>query len=175
MKSKLSLSVVAVSALLSSGVTQGAYPQGSYDYARVERVEPVTRVVQVPVQREECWQQPVSHHAHFGQSHTPVIFGAIIGGLIGNQFGRGSGRDAMTAAGAFLGGSIGNDHARYRRAGYASRTTEQRCRMVSSYRNEERLAGYRVNYSYDGRSYTTELDHDPGPRLRVRVDVAPAP
>jgi hypothetical protein len=44
------------------------------------------------------------------RSYTPIIGGAIVGGLIGNQFGRGSGRKALTAAGVILGGSIGRDY-----------------------------------------------------------------
>jgi len=35
--------------------------------------------------------------------------GALIGGVIGNQFGGGSGRDAATILGAVLGGSIANN------------------------------------------------------------------
>lgn len=34
-----------------------------------------------------------------------VLLGAAVGGLIGNQFGKGSGRTAMTVAGAAVGGS----------------------------------------------------------------------
>ena len=30
--------------------------------------------------------------------------------------------------------------------------------------------GYEVTYLYDGREYTTRMDHDPGNRMRVRVD-----
>jgi uncharacterized protein YcfJ len=37
-----------------------------------------------------------------------VVAGAVIGGLIGNQFGGGTGRALMTAAGAVAGGFIGN-------------------------------------------------------------------
>lgn len=36
--------------------------------------------------------------------------GALIGGLIGNQFGSGSGRDAMTILGAFAGGAIARNN-----------------------------------------------------------------
>ncbi len=35
--------------------------------------------------------------------------GALIGGAIGNQFGRGSGRDVATILGALIGGSIAHD------------------------------------------------------------------
>ena len=38
-----------------------------------------------------------------------VVAGAVIGGLIGNQFGGGTGRALMTAAGAVAGGFIGNN------------------------------------------------------------------
>ena len=52
--------------------------------------------------------------------------GAALGGLLGSQFGHGSGRLAATAAGVFFGGLIGNDigrsidraDARYARPGY---------------------------------------------------------
>ena len=37
-----------------------------------------------------------------------VVAGAVIGGLVGNQFGGGSGRALMTAAGVVAGGFIGN-------------------------------------------------------------------
>jgi hypothetical protein len=49
------------------------------------------------------------------RSYTPIIGGAIIGGLIGNQFGKGSGKTALTAAGVVLGGSIGRDYEYSRR------------------------------------------------------------
>lgn len=49
------------------------------------------------------------------RSYTPIIGGAIVGGLIGSQFGKGSGKKALTAAGVVLGGSIGRDYEHYRR------------------------------------------------------------
>ena len=39
-------------------------------------------------------------------SATNEIIGAIFGGAIGNQFGDGDGKDAMTLAGMFLGASL---------------------------------------------------------------------
>jgi surface antigen len=38
-----------------------------------------------------------------------TAIGAIAGGLIGNQFGKGSGKVATTLAGAVVGGIVGND------------------------------------------------------------------
>ncbi len=39
--------------------------------------------------------------------------GALIGGVIGNQFGGGSGRDVATILGAIIGGSVANDRRRH--------------------------------------------------------------
>ena len=42
-------------------------------------------------------------------SATNEIIGAIFGGVIGNQFGGGDGKDAMTLAGIILGASLAHD------------------------------------------------------------------
>ena len=42
-------------------------------------------------------------------SATNEIIGAIFGGVIGNQFGEGGGKDAMTLAGIILGASLAHD------------------------------------------------------------------
>ena len=47
----------------------------------------------------------------------------------------------------------------------------QRCGTVDTTRMK--LQGYEVHYQYGGREYTTQLPYDPGPRLRVNVDVQP--
>jgi surface antigen len=38
-----------------------------------------------------------------------TVIGAVTGGIIGNQFGRGSGRVASTLVGAVIGGIVGNE------------------------------------------------------------------
>jgi surface antigen len=45
---------------------------------------------------------------HSDNAKTGTIVGAIAGGIIGNQFGRGGGRTAATIGGVFLGGLAGN-------------------------------------------------------------------
>lgn len=40
---------------------------------------------------------------------TGTVFGAITGGIIGNQFGKGGGKVAATLAGAVVGGIVGNE------------------------------------------------------------------
>ena len=84
------------------------------------------------------------------------------------------------AAGALIGGQAGrsiNDNQR-RGSSYGGdsyyTTTETRCSTVNSYYSEERIDEYRVEYSYQGKVYTTYMDQRPGDRIPVRVSVTPA-
>ena len=52
--------------------------------------------------------------------------------------------------------------------------TLRRCDVSYRHDYEERIDGYHVTYAYNGREYTTDMPYDPGERIRVRVDVAPA-
>ena len=63
-------------------------------------------VKQIPYEVEVCKQ--VRQGTGDG-SATNEIIGAIFGGAIGNQFGDGDGKDAMTLAGMFLGASLAHD------------------------------------------------------------------
>jgi uncharacterized protein YcfJ len=72
-----------------------------------------------------------------------------------------------------LGGSIGRDVAHGHRRHYGHPVSETVCRTEHDYHVEERIDGYRVEYRYQGRTYVTRMGHDPGERIRVRVDVSP--
>ncbi len=98
---------------------------------------------------------------------------ALIGGVVGHQFGSGRGRDAATVAGATIGAAVGYDAAA-RRSASVREEIVQRCEVRYEKRYEERVDGYRVTYEYHGREYTTRLPYDPGERIRVRVAVAVA-
>lgn len=41
------------------------------------------------------------------------------------------------------------------------------CRIVTAWRQEQRIEGYEVQYHYQGRTYTTRLPYEPGERLPV--------
>ena len=164
-----------------------ARDDGPYsDWARVVRVEPLHRQVEVSTPRQECWDEPVKryrthndhHHHGGGRSATPLIVGGILGGVIGNQFGKGSGNVLTTIAGAVLGGSVARDaqrhHRHHHRAARETYTTyEQRCETRHSYHTETRTDGYLVDYEYNGRIYTTRTRRHPGDRIRVSVSVTP--
>ena len=65
-----------------------------------------TVVKQSPYEVEVCKRV---HQGTGDGSATNEIIGAIFGGAIGNQFGEGDGKDAMTLAGIFLGASLAHD------------------------------------------------------------------
>jgi len=64
-------------------------------------------IKQTPYNVEVCKQ--VQTGSNYTNSATNELFGAILGGAIGNQFGNGDGKDAMTIFGALLGASMAND------------------------------------------------------------------
>lgn len=148
-----------------------------YDYAKVLSVTPVVRYVTVTTPVKECWED-VEHYTR----RTPeagragrTLFGAILGGVIGHQFGSGSGNDAATVAGSMIGAAIGNETARARHGDGLERVAYpvERCETQYREHREERIDGYRVLYRYHGQKYMTEMPYDPGNRIRVRVDVRP--
>jgi uncharacterized protein YcfJ len=47
---------------------------------------------------------------------------------------------------------------------------EQHCRAQTDLRTTDNVLGYEVTYRYGGREYTTRMDHDPGDRMRIRVN-----
>ena len=151
-----------------------------YDYAKVLSSQPIVNYVTVTTPVEECWEEI----EYYTVDHRPrgtggsTLLGAVIGGVIGHQFGSGRGNDAATVAGGLIGAAIGNDTAKRRHGGdYGARTYErpvQRCKTSYREHREERIEGYRVTYRYHGQKYQTRMPYDPGQRIRVRVDVRPA-
>lgn len=168
------LSATFAACLLASG----AQAAGVYDEARVVNVEPLYERVSYSVPTEVCREEQVSYQAQRRRGGiTAPIVGAVIGGAIGNAVGHHKrNRQVGTAVGALLGGSIGADVARNRRAseGEVRYRNEQVCHTEREIREEERAAGYRVTYAYAGQTHTTRMNRDPGPTLRVRVNVTPA-
>jgi uncharacterized protein YcfJ len=146
-----------------------------YDYARVLSVQPNIRYVTVRTPVRECWEE-TRHYTVDRRPHGNVagtLFGAVLGGVIGHQFGSGRGNDAATVAGALAGAAIGSDSGRHVEETY-SRPVE-RCATRYTTHQEERVDSYRVIYQYHGRKYATDTPFDPGKRIRIRVDVRPAP
>lgn len=179
--------VFATLASLGALGASHAHAQAFPDRARVVSSHPV--IEQIPVDREECWNDRVRGYEDHRvvRSDTGVaigagtVLGAVVGGVIGHQFGHSSGgRDRGTAAGAIVGGLLGNqvdrDNAR------DDTTVEsvervpvdrdvKRCRVVHEVR--EATVGYDVRYEYHGRQFTSRMPRDPGRFVPVSVEVHP--
>lgn len=162
MKSKLTL--FAVAAVIS-------VPASAYDYtdeADVLSAVPVYENVAAPLQ--QCWTESVTSYEAPARSGAGGLIGGVAGGLLGAQVGKGNGRIAAAAAGAAIGAIIGDRMSE--RHAYAEPVTRhvERCRVSESYRQV--LAGYEVTYRYRGRIASVMLPYDPGPSVRIGVEVA---
>jgi len=183
MKTPILLTAALVLSLASSplyarhgqGEYDNDYNDGSvfYDKAKVINIKPMMEVVQVPVSSRECWTDEVEYEGRRSNPNGGMVAGGIIGGVLGNQIGKGHrDRGVATVAGTIIGGVIGRDVASKQQAEpYVSQ--ERTCRTTNKYYEEERLAGYRVTYRYRGRTFTREMAQEPGKFVRVRVALQP--
>lgn len=163
------------SLLALAGAGAFAQPATFIDNARVRRVQPQYETVQVP--RNECTSQIVTEQQPVAQgpNYVGIGVGAVAGGVLGNQVGKGHGREAATAAGAVIGALAGNTIANNYGGGAQVQPVArevQSCRTV--YDTQNRLTGYRVDYEYQGQRFSTVTPQDPGQTLPVQVSVVPA-
>jgi uncharacterized protein YcfJ len=100
----------------------------------------------------------------WGPAGTAI--GAVVGGLLGNRIGGGSGKALATVAGAGAGGYAGNKIEGKMQQGNTYTTTEHRC--VTAYDTREEPAGYDVVYTLDGKQHHVHMDHDPGHQIPVQ-------
>jgi hypothetical protein len=172
--------------------------QGYYDYGRVTRVVPVRGVAGAyPANGQRCttrddgyvdgygnddagypdrdgyYRGEPSRGSNGGRTMATVV-GSVLGAVVGSQVGGGSARYATSAIGTAVGGLAGRQvydqaHRQQRRASVTV------CDPVPANNGYGYGNGnlFDVTYEYAGRTYTTRTDHNPGARIRVRVDVHP--
>lgn len=170
---RLNLNMIAIVAVLVSLPAFSAQNSAQYAWADVIEAEPVTRVIRKPVREEVCWQEEVYREIPARRSAAPSIFGALLGGVIGNQFGGGSGRDAMTIAGAALGGAIASDRQRERYPNKYYASLEDRCGTNTNWQETRQVIGWDVVYEYQGETYLARMPEHPGDQVQVEVSVQP--
>ena len=164
--------------LLSTSLTLICLPawaghkEPGYDYAKEVSASPVYETVRYPVDEQVCWEEQVWRH----QPHevAPTVLGAIVGGVVGHQFGGGHGKTALTVAGAAIGGTIGHQVAHRHGRGGSYPVVQNRCEIQRNWRMEERIAAWDVGYKYRGTIYHTRMLEQPGRKIRVRVHAEPA-
>jgi uncharacterized protein YcfJ len=157
---------------LAAAAAVGAQADTFFDNARVRFAEPQYETVTVP--RQECTQQVVNETRRVeSRDYTGVAIGGVAGAVLGNQVGKGHGREAATALGAVVGAVAGDNIANRGRQDVYQQVPREvtTCRTVNE--AQTHLTGYRVTYDYRGGTYTTITRENPGPTLRVRVSVDP--
>lgn len=94
-------------------------------------------VKQVPVQSCNTVEVPIYETRRIGgQASTgDTLAGALIGGVIGNQFGGGKGKDAATVLGAILGADAANKNAGKKETVIVGYRQQEQC--TTTYQNKE--------------------------------------
>ncbi|MDO9205300.1 glycine zipper 2TM domain-containing protein [Methylotenera sp.] len=162
-----------VPALLTAIFAAPAMATDQYtDTARVLSATPQMERVNVP--RQECrteYQQ--QSYSNGGNNNVAgALIGGIAGGLLGSTIGKGNGRVAAAAVGAGVGAMTGNSIANNQRNYGSTRTVPvQSCYQVDSWQTVN--TGYLVTYEYNGRTYTTVTNDQPGRYIDVSVAIEP--
>ncbi|MDM8347469.1 glycine zipper 2TM domain-containing protein [Pseudomonas sp. sp1636] len=136
------------------------------EYAEVLAVQPVNETIKTP--REVCKDVTVTRQKPVQDQHkiAGTAIGAVVGGLLGNQVGGGTGKKIATVAGAVGGGYAGNKVQGNMQAGDTYTTTETRCSTVTD--TSEKVVGYDVKYQLDGKEGRVRMASDPGRRIPVK-------
>jgi uncharacterized protein YcfJ len=118
----------------------------------------VKETVSNPVRVNECRDVdvPIYGTRNSRGSDGNVLAGALIGGAIGNQFGSGSGQDAMTVLGAIVGANRAANKTTEEIVGYR---TERQCFEEVVYQDSSvRKYSYStITFTVDGKRHTLEF------------------
>ena len=141
---------------------------GSFvDSATVTSVEKVYKNYRVDEPYQECYIQETVQNGD--GSATNELFGAVLGGAIGNKLGDGDGKDAMTLFGALMGASIANDVEKANSTGkkiISQEVCETKVRQVI----EKRLSHYLVTVDYAGRDVSFKSNRRPSSEV-IKIEV----
>ena len=145
------------------------------DYATVTSAEKVYKQYRVEEPYQECYIKETLQNQGDG-SATNEIFGAILGGAIGNKLAEDSsdtGKDVMTLAGIVLGASLAHDD-EVAKSGSQVVVSEEVCETKVKTSYEQRLDHYLVRIVYEGHelSYTTKA-RPFDDVVKVRVTITP--
>jgi uncharacterized protein YcfJ len=168
---------IAIAAILGTGAAIGAYRTGLIgpQYAQVVRSTPVTvkepiyadvldtvpitQTSDVPQQVCGTRQVQVRQPERYGDTDG-MIAGAVIGGLLGNQVGKGSGRTLATVAGAVGGGYAGREIDRRHVGGRVTTENQRVCHTET--RQKSTTVGYEIQYQLDGKVLSKRVSEKPG-------------
>jgi uncharacterized protein YcfJ len=133
-----------------------AVSESSPLYGTVIASEPVTRDVAQP--QQVCRDVVVEERVAERDGLTGgTVAGAIVGGALGNQAGKGDGRKLATVAGAIAGGYAGRELDRRHEGGDVVTRTEQQCDTQNV--STTQVIGYDVSYrDGDGDTHVKRME-----------------
>lgn len=132
-----------------------SYAESNGSYAYITEVNPIYKDSYVTRYETVCKdvEIPVYGERTIRGSDGDVFAGAMIGGVIGNQFGGGNGKDVMTLLGALAGANKAKEKTVQEIVGFR---ISQECNNVTKSVNEPIIYKYRIRYTFDGNSYIQE-------------------
>lgn len=140
----------------------------TYETGYITNIERVSDSIIKSVPYQHCYIKDF-YKKSGGASDRDKLVGAIFGGIIGNQFGGGDGKKAMTAAGALWGASLADEE---NQTGEITRKEVCETRYKEKRVNE--LSHYLVSYEYNGESHTYSTRSRPNSKnIELKVTVSP--
>ena len=168
MQAILKYSLISLFILMSQFSFAGSF----VDSATVTSVEKVYKNYRVDEPYQECYIQETVQNNGDG-SATNELFGAAIGGAIGNKLGKGDGKDALTLFGALMGASIANDAEKLANTNGKKVISQEVCENKTRQVIEKRLSHYLVTVDYAGRDVSFKSNRRPSKdviKIEVTVD-----
>ncbi|WP_416686262.1 glycine zipper 2TM domain-containing protein [Candidatus Pseudothioglobus sp. Uisw_041] len=168
MRAILKISLISLFLLSSQLSFAGSF----VDSATVISVEKVYKNYRVDEPYQECYIQETIQNNGDG-SATNELFGAAIGGAIGNKLGKGDGKDALTLFGALMGASIANDAEKQANSTGKKIIRQEVCETKTRQVIEKRLSHYLVTVDYAGRDVSFKSNRRPANdviKIEVTVD-----
>lgn len=158
-------SLILAASIISVASVAHADGYSSRKVGTVVDVEAKYVYTYTPTTQEQCSRVQVPVYGQTNPSPNEVLTGAIIGGVIGNQFGGGSGKDIATALGAV----IGANQAGKPRQGVVGYQTEVQCQLVNVETETRHFDHYKVTYKRKGKLYVFNTDemYEVGQRIYI--------
>ncbi len=143
-------------------VIVGSAQAAEWIQAEVVTVTPILHQEMKPVSVRHCREvEVVTQHK---ETLGPSIAGAIIGGLLGSQIGKGRGRTVATGVGAAAGVGI----AQSMTTPTEHTVIKEKCDHAVHYESVE-VERYEVVYRLNGQQFVTTMDQRPGPTIKVNL------
>ena len=151
--------------VLTAGGVTGYKSLTQPKQAEVLAVKEAMQTVSTP--QEKCEQVVVQRKAPVQDEKrvAGTVLGGVAGALLGNQIGGGNGKKVATVVGAAGGAYAGNQVQKGMQERDTDSATETRCKTVNV--RSEKLVGYDVTYTYNGKQDMVRMSYNPGKQIPV--------